>query len=293
MDIRTLQHFLAIAREESITKAAESLHMTQPPLSRQMKELEQELGKQLFVRGSKKVVLTEDGKLLRKRAEEMVMLMDKTIIELTSNSENITGDILIAAGETENIAYLANIAKTLGEKYPEIHYQLFSGDSQYVKDRLDNGLVDFGLVIGKVDISKYEYIKLPVSDNWGVIMKDTAELASSDRISAEQLCGKPILLSYQASSSSDILSWLKAKDPSPNIVATYNLAYNASVFVKRGFGYMLCLDNILNTAPGSGLTFRPLTPPIQADMFIIWKKDQMFGKASSAFLNAIRTNIRV
>lgn len=292
MDIRTLQYFLAIAKEESITKAAESLNMTQPPLSRQMKDLEQELGKQLFIRGSKKIALTEDGKLLRKRAEELVALMDKTVIELTSNNAKITGDILIAAGETENIAYLANIAKALGEKYPEIHYHLFSGDSNYVKDRLDNGLVDFGLVIGTVDISKYEYIKLPVSDSWGVIMQRSSELAAFDSIRSEQLQNKPILMSYQSATNSDILDWLEKGDPNPNVIATYNLAYNASVFVKQGFGYMLCLDNILDTSPESGLIFRPVSPPMQADMFIIWKKHQMFGKAAGAFLDAIKESTR-
>lgn len=292
MDIRTLQYFLAIVREESITKAAESLNMTQPPLSRQMKELEDELGKQLFVRGSKKISLTEDGLLLKKRAEEMVSLMDKTISELSSSEEVIAGDILIAAGETENISILANIAKSLNSKYPDIRYRLYSGDSEFVKDKLDNGLVDFGLVIGTVDIEKYDYIKLPVSDRWGIIMKDTDELAKYDRISSDMLRDKPLFLSHQSSDSSEIRSWFSDNNISPQIVGTYNLAYNASVFVKSGFGYMLVLDNILNTTISSGLAFRPIIPAMKADMYFIWKKNQVFGKAASAFLDEMKNSIK-
>lgn len=292
MDIRTLQYFLAIAREENITKAAESLNMTQPPLSRQMKELEDELGKQLFVRGSKKISLTEDGLLLKKRAEEMVSLMDKTISELSSSEEVIAGDILIAAGETENISILANIAKSLNSKYPDIRYRLYSGDSEFVKDKLDNGLVDFGLVIGTVDIEKYDYIKLPVSDRWGIIMKDTDELAKNDRISSDMLRDKPLFLSHQSSDSSEIRSWFSDNNISPQIVGTYNLAYNASVFVKSGFGYMLVLDNILNTTISSGLAFRPIIPTMKAYMYFIWKKNQVFGKAASAFLDEMKNSIK-
>ncbi|MCR4588347.1 MAG: LysR family transcriptional regulator [Lachnospiraceae bacterium] len=292
MDIRTLQYFLAIAREESITKAAGSLNMTQPPLSRQMKDLEEELGKQLFIRGSKKISLTEDGLLLKKRAEEMVALLDKTMHELTSSEESIAGDILIAAGETENISILAKIGKSLNKKYPDIHFKIYSGDSEYVKDKIDNGLVDFGLVIGTVDLEKYDYIKLPVSDRWGIIMKDTDALAKYDRISSAQLADRPLLLSHQASNNSEIMSWFQANKVVPNIITTYNLAYNASVFVKTGFGYMLALDNILNTAIGSGLVFRPITPGLKADMYVIWKKNQIFGKAASIYLDEIKNSIK-
>ena len=158
MDIRVLQYFLAVAREESITKAAETLRMTQPPLSRQLKDLEEELGKQLLIRGSKKVTLTEDGMLLRKRAEELVDLMEKTKAELTSSNENINGDIYIGCGETESISFLAQAAQDLQKKHPLIHYHIYSGDEERVMERLDKGLIDFGLFVGATDISKYDYI---------------------------------------------------------------------------------------------------------------------------------------
>lgn len=226
--------------------------------------------------------------LLKKRAEEMVALMDKTLCELTSSEEAIAGDVLIAAGETENISIIANIAKALHDRYPDIRYRLFSGDSVYVKDRLDNGLVDFGLVIGTVDIERYDYIKLPVSDRWGIIMPDDSELAKYDSVSSEQLADKPLFLSHQASYNSEIMSWFHNSHITPNVVATYNLAYNASVFVKNGFGYMLALDNIIDTSVGSGLAFRPITPQMKADMYIIWKKNQVFDKAAGAFLDEMR-----
>lgn len=266
--------------------------MTQPPLSRQMKELEDELGKQLFIRGSKKIRLTEDGLLLKKRAEEMIALMDKTICELSSTKEAIVGDILIAAGETENISIIANIGKELNKKHPDIHYKIYSGDSEFVKDKLDNGLVDFGLVIGTVDIAKYDYIKLPVSDRWGIIMKDTSKLVKYDQISSDMLADKPLFLSHQASDNSEIMSWFEKNNVSPQIVGTYNLAYNPSIFVKNGFGYMLGLDNILNTTIGSGLVFRPITPPMYADMYVIWKKNQVFGTAASVFLDEMKNSIK-
>lgn len=164
MDIRVLQYFLAVAREESITKAAETLRMTQPPLSRQLKDLEEKLGKHLLIRGSKKVTLTEDGMLLRKRAEKLVDLMEKTKAELTSSNENINGDIYIGCGETESISFLAQAAQDLQKKHPLIHYHIYSGDEERVMERLDKGLIDFGPLVGASDLSKYDYITLPQKD---------------------------------------------------------------------------------------------------------------------------------
>lgn len=193
MDIRVLQYFLAVAREESITKAAERLRMTQPPLSRQLKDLEDELGKQLLIRGSKKVTLTEDGMLLRKRAEELVDLMEKTKTELTSSNENISGDIHIGCGETEAISFLAQAAWDLRQKYPLIHYHIYSGDAERVTERLDKGLIDFGLLVGPVDVNQYDYIRLPLKDTWGVLMRKDSPLAEKESITAEDLWDKRLL----------------------------------------------------------------------------------------------------
>lgn len=291
MDIRVLQYFLAVAREESITKAAERLHMTQPPLSRQLKDLEEELGKQLFIRGSKKVTLTEDGILLRKRAEELVDLMEKTKAEMTSSSENISGDIHIGCGETEAISFLAQAAWDLQQEYPLIHYHLYSGDAERVLERLDKGLIDFGPLVGPVDINKYDYMRLPFKDTWGVLMRKDSPLAEKEKITAEDLWDKPLILSHQTSINSEMFSWLKTDLSKLNIAATYDLIYNASLFVKKGFGYVIALDRLINTTGDSTLCFRPLSPALEAGLCIVWKKHQVFSRASNAFLKQLQKEL--
>lgn len=293
MDIRVLQYFLTVAREESITRAAERLNMTQPPLSRQLKDLEDELGKQLLIRGSKKVTLTEDGMLLRKRAEELVDLMEKTKAELTSSDENINGDVRIGCGETEAISFMAQAAQNLRQKHPLIHYHIYSGDAERVMERLDKGLIDFGLLVGTLDINKYDYLKLPMKDRWGVLMRRDSPLAKKDTISPEDLQDKPLILSHQASENSEIFLWLKTDMAKLNIVATYDLIYNASLFVKAGAGYVIGLDKIINTTGNSELCFRPLYPALEADLCIVWKKYQVFSKASNTFLQQLQKELQI
>lgn len=288
MDIRVLEYFLAVAREESITKAAEFLNMTQPPLSRQLKDLEKELGKQLLVRGSKKITLTEDGMLLRKRAEELVDLMEKTKAELTGSDETIGGDIYIGGGETDAVLSFAATAKELQEKYPMIHYHLYSGDAEMVMEKLDKGLIDFGLLVGPVDVSKYEYIRLPIRDTWGVLMRKDSPLAEKDSIQAEDLWDKPLIVSHQTSISRDMMAWLQRDASKLNIVMTYDLIFNASLFVRQGVGYAIALDKIINTSGDSELCFRPLYPTMEAGLCIVWKRYQVFSKASQEFLRLLR-----
>ena len=291
MDIRVLQYFLAVAREESITKAAESLRMTQPPLSRQLKDLEEELGKQLLIRGSKRVTLTEDGMLLRKRAEELVDLMEKTKAELTASNENISGDIYIGCGETEAISFLAQAAHDLQKNHPFIHYHIYSGDAERVMEKLDKGLIDFGLLVGPTDISKYDYIRLPMKDMWGVLMRSDSPLAEKKRILAEDLWDKPLILSHQASLNMQMLSWLKTDISKLNVVATYDLVYNAAQFVKMGFGYVIALDKIINTSGESNLRFKPLSPSLEVELCIVWKKYQVLSRASNLFLHQLQNEL--
>lgn len=292
MDIRVLQYFLTVAREESITKAAERLHMTQPPLSRQLKDLEEELGKQLLIRGSKKITLTDDGMLLRKRAEELVALMEKTKAEFTSSDENIGGDVHIGCGETEAVSFLAQTARNLQKKYPLIHYHLSSGDADRVLERLDKGLVDFGLLVGSVDMNKYDYLKLPLKDTWGVLMRKDSPLAEKENIRIEDLWNEPLIISNQIFvHSGEMFSWLKTDISRLNIVATYDLVYNASLFVREGFGYVLTLDKLINTTGESELCFRPLYPTLEAELCLVWKKYQVFSKASNAFLQQLQKEL--
>lgn len=293
MDIRVLQYFLTVAREESITKAAETLHMTQPPLSRQLKDLEIELGKQLLIRGGKKITLTEDGMLLRKRAQELVDLMEKTKAEMKSCDQNISGDIYIGSGETDAISYMARASESLQKNGHSIHYHLYSGDAEHVTQRLDKGLIDFGLLIEPVDIEKYDYMRLPVKDRWGVLMPKKSPLSQKEVIVPEDLRDKPLIVSHQVAASSEMSGWFQTDISKLNIVATYNLIFNASHFVKTGLGYAITLDRLINTTGNSDLCFRPLNPTLEAGLCIVWKKYQVFSRASELFLQQLQKELEV
>ena len=263
--------------------------MTQPPLSRQLMELEAEVGKPLLIRGGKKVTLTEDGMLLRKRAEELVELMEKTKAELAGSDETISGDVYIGGGETDAVLLLAEAAGELQEKYPLIHYHIYSGDAEIVMEKLDKGLIDFGLLVGPVDVSRYEYMRLPVSDTWGVLMRKDSPLAQKEVIRAEDLWDKPLIVSHQTSINSDMMAWLKQDAGKLNIVMTYDLIFNASLFVRQGMGYAIALDKLINTTGDSELCFRPLSPTMEAGLCIAWKRYQVFSKASQEFLSLLKS----
>ncbi len=292
MDIRVLQYFLAVAREASITKAAESLNMTQPPLSRQLKELEEELGKQLLIRGNRRVTLTEEGMILRKRAEEMVELMEKTKAEVSSSGENINGEIYIGGGETEGIRLIAKVAEKIQRKHPGVSYHLFSGNADDVTERLDRGLLDFGILIEPADIKKYDFIKLPTKDRWGLLMRRDHPLAEKSRIQPEDLQGLPLIASRQSLAHNELSGWLGKQYESLNIVTTYNLLYNASLMVEEKVGCALCLDHIIPEYENSPLCFRPLQPQIEVGLDIVWKKYQVFTKPATLFLNVLQEEIK-
>ncbi len=288
MEIRVLQYFLAVAREQSIVRAAQSLHLSQPTLSTQLKKMEEELGKQLLIRGTKgsrKVTLTEEGMILRQRAEEILNLVKKAENEITLSDSVITGDIYIGTGETDALRFIARAAKTLQEEYPNIHYHIASGNADFVKEQLDKGLIDFGIIFGPADESKYDYLKMPYKDTWGVLMRHDSPLVQKEAITPEDLWDKPLIMSRQerGKNNSLLTTWLKHDFSELNIVATYNLLFNASLMVEEGLGYALCFDKIINTC-GSSLCFRPLSPKIEAEMSIIWKKYQIFSKAADKFL---------
>lgn len=290
MEFRVLQYFLAVAKEQNISAAAQSLHLTQPTLSRQLKDLEDELGKQLMIRGNRKITLTEDGMLLRKRAEEILDLVNRTEKEFTQSDEVISGDIYIGTGETDGMRQIAKTAHQLQKKYPNIHFHIVSGDAVDVCERLDKGLLDFGILLGDIDKTKYHYMELPMKDTWGVLMPCSSSLAQKDSISPQDLWDKPLILSRQMDNKSGLYRWLK-KDPSElHTVATYNLIYNASLMVDEGMGYAFTLAKLVNTN-GSGLRFLPLHPQLDLDMYLVWKKSQIFSKASELFLNLLQENM--
>ena len=281
MELRVLRYFLAVAREQSISAAAEALHLSQPTLSTQLKAMEDELGKQLFIRrgkGVRKVVLTEEGMLLRKRAEEILALVQKTEMEIQVSGSSIVGDVYIGAGETDIVRLFARAAKAIQRKYPDIHYHLSSGNAEYVLESLDKGLIDFGLLYGVLDRSKYEAITLPTADAFGVLMRKDAPIAEKPVITPEDLWDKLLIVSQQEERDGwPVAAWMRQDIAKLNIVATYNLIFNASLMVDEGLGYAICFDKLINTT-GSTLCFRPLAPPIYATAHIVWKKYQVFSK---------------
>lgn len=292
MEIRVLRYFLAIAREGSITNAANFLHVTQPTLSRQIHDLENELGQKLFTRCSHNMALTAEGMILRKRAEEIISMVDKTEAEFTSMVEAVSGDIYIGGGETDAIKFVPKVAKELHDTYPNIHYHLYSGNAQDVTERLDKGLLDFGVLVQPADISKYDYLNIPAKDTWGVVMRKDSPLAKKETICKEDLIGVPLICSRQAileeRSKNEFAMWFGEAFDRLDIVTTFNLVYNAAIMVDAGLGYAVTIDKIANTSENSNLCFRPLKPRLDAGLNIIWKKYQVFSSAAELFLERLR-----
>ena len=291
MELRVLQYFLAVAREQNISAAAETLHLSQPALSTQLKNLEAELGKQLLIRGtkgSKKIVLTEEGMILRKRAEEILSLVERTENEITCSNETIVGDVYIGSGETDVVRFFAKAANHIQKKYPDIRFHITIGITEHVLDYLDQGLLDFGLVSGPFNSQKYDSIPVPVKDTWGVLMKKDSSLAQKESIRPEDLWDKPLIISHQKGENTYLGGWLKREESKLHIVATYNLVFNASLLVEEGLGYALCYDKLINTQ-GSNLCFRPFSPKLEVRGYMIWKKYQVFSKAANLFLQNLRS----
>ncbi len=291
MEIRVLRYFLAIAREETITGAANHLHMTQPTLSRQIKDLEEELGQKLLVRGSHRVKLTPEGMLFRKRAEEIISMVDKTEAEFTSMEQTISGDIYIGGGETEAVRLVAEIIKDIQNAYPGIHYHLYSGNAEDVTERLDKGLLDFGILIEPADFSKYDSVKIPAKDVWGVVMRKDSPLAGKTSIRKEDLWNVPLICSRQAMQhgrSGEFAEWFGEDLEKANVVTTFNLVYNAAILVDAGIGYAVTIDKLADTTQSSSLCFRPLEPKLESGLAIVWKKYQIFSSAASLFLERLQ-----
>ncbi|MDQ0879157.1 LysR family transcriptional regulator [Peribacillus sp. V2I11] len=292
MEFRVLRYFLTVAREGSITGAANFLHVTQPTLSRQLKDLEQELGKKLFIRSSHSIILTDEGMLLRKRAEEIVDMVDKLGVEFSSMEETISGDVYIGGGETDAMRQIARVVKNLQLRYPNIRYHLYSGNSDDVNERLDKGLLDFGILIQPADLSKYNYLDIPTKDVWGVVMRKDSPLAFKDTIQAVDLLNVPLICSRQAMkqtlSKNEFADWFGGNFDKLNVVTSYNLAYNAATMVEEGIGYAITLDKIVNTSSDSNLCFRPLEPRLESGLNIVWKKHQVFSAAADMFLKELQ-----
>ena len=292
MELRVLRYFLAVAREGSVTGAAKVLHVTQPTLSRQLRELEEELGVRLLVRHSHSVSLTPDGMRLRKRAEEVVDMIEKTEAEFAVREETIGGDIHIGAGETRGMRHVAAIIQEIRNEHPDVRIHLHSGNLEDVAERLDKGLLDFGILIQPADLSKYDYVNLPEKDVWGVITRRDGPLASRSVIRREDLLDRPLLLSRQVirrtSARNDFIEWFKDDFRKLHVAGTYNLVYNAALLAESGIGYVLSIDGLVNTSADSELCFRLLEPRLETGLNIVWKKYQVLSPAADVFLQKIR-----
>lgn len=291
MELRVLNYFLTVAREESFSRAAEKLHLSQPTLSRQLKDLEEEFGKQLLIREPRRILLTDDGELLRRRAEEILSLVEKTEGELLSSNEDISGDIRIGAGESVHFGLIMEAARQLQKQHPRIRFHIVTGDGRTTMTRLDRGLIDFAFVYGRLDPAKYQELPLPVRDQWVLFLRKDDELAKQDTIKASDLWHRPLLFSRQALSLSthgdELLNWLQKPLEELHIAGSYTLLYNATLMVKEGMGYAISFDQLINTT-GTSLCTRPLEPAIFTEPSIVWKKNQVFSKASQAFLAALQ-----
>lgn len=291
IDTRLLQYFLAVAEEQSITKAAEYLHISQPTLSKQMMDLEESLGKQLLIRGRKKVTLTEEGTFLRGRAQEIISLMDKTESAFRENEENISGDVYIGCGEHRSTFSIMQIIRSIQEEYADIRFHFFSSNADAIIERLDKGLLDMGFLLEPEITPRYDYQKLPLREAWGILMRKDSPLADRGKISFADLAALPLIMPSQTSNNNRLTAYFADAMPKPYIVSTYNLIYNAGLMVEAGIGYALCIDELINTAGSHPLTFRPLSPELYSNVYLFTKKYQVFSKATRLFLSRLAANI--
>ena len=291
MEIRVLQYFLTIAREESISKAAEVLHITQPTLSRQMKELEDEFQKQLFIRGNRRITLTKDGILLKQYAQEIINLTQKAERELSKEQDDLSGDIYIGGGESASMRLVMRVIASMQKIYPQVHFHIFSGNAQDVADKLDSGLLDFGIFFDPVNLSQYDYFTLPGKETMGVLMKKDDPLAKYEAITPQLLKDKPIILSDQNIVKNELAGWIGGNERKLNIKVTYNLINNSALLVEEGGGYALTFDNIIHLDEKSTLCFRPLLPPLEDGIHIAWKKYHVFSKQAETFLELLKKEV--
>ena len=287
MEIRSLRYFLAVAREENMTRAAEILHVTQPTLSKQLKSLEEELGKKLFTRHSFSIRLTDEGILLRNRAEDLIRMADKIEQEFVSLDDITGGELYLGLAESFQIKHLAKVIKEFKNRYPNLHYHITSGDTEQIADKLDKGLLDFLVLAEYPDSHKYEFIEFPESDRWGLVIPKDDPLASKKSIRAEDLAGLPLFCSEQAWNN-EIKEWAGSVFSRMKLEGSFRLSYNGSIFTKEGLGYLLTFDHLVDTSDSSDLVFRPLTPKLETKLYIAWNRYQAFTPIAERFLEQLQ-----
>lgn len=288
MEIRVLKYFLTVVREQSITKAAEVLHITQPTLSRQLAQMEDEIGVKLFERGSRKITLTNEGLLLRRRAEEILQLVDKTEKELVEQDEQIEGKINFGFGEVRSVRLLSDLFESFHEKYPLVTFDIYSATADHVKEQMDRGLVDIGLLLEPIDIEKYDFIRLDMKERWVVVMRPDCPLAKKKNITAKDLSELPLIMPRRLKVQSELASWFGDYYEGLNVLFTSNLSTNAAVMVSRGLGYAIVIEGMISFWDQSKITYRPLYPALTATSVLAWKRGQPFSPAATKFIEHIK-----
>lgn len=290
MELRVLRYFVQVARDESITRAANALHISQPTLSKQIKDLEAELGVKLFHRTNYSVRLTEDGIRLRLRAEDLLAMADQTMNEFIRKDRSVSGELRIGAAEGEAVRTLGSTMKKLAQQYPDIVYHMYAGDTEALKEKLDSGFLDFLLVCEEPDLVRYQALTLPVDDLWGLVMKADDPMAAKDSVTFEDIADLPLIVARQALHQ-DLAHLFGAAAHRLHFAATYDLAHNASLLVKEGFGYLLTFDHLVDLSERSGLVFRPVAPELRTRSHLLYRRYQIFSPAAEVFLNALENEL--
>lgn len=288
MEIRVLRYFLTVVREESITKASEVLHITQPTLSRQLAQMEEEIGVKLFERGTRKIKLTNEGILLRRRAEEILQLVDKTEKELVVQEEQVEGKLSIGCGEMAAVRLLPELIDSFRQKYPRVTYDIFTATADLVKEQMDKGLLDIGLLLEPVDMEKYDFIRLNIREKWVVLMRPDDPLSGKEAVNAKDLSALPLILPRRMNVQSELASWFGSRYEKLNVVFTSNLSTNSAVMVNGGLAYSLVIEGALPFWDQSKVTYRPLDPPLTATSVLAWKRGQPFSLAAAKFIEHIK-----
>lgn len=285
MELRVLKYFLVAAREENITKAASLLHVTQPTLSRQLMQLEEELGVKLFQRSKHRSLLTEDGLRFKRRAQEIVALAEKTKQEFSGKNDELAGEIALGCGETQNMSFLSEKIRWFRRQYPLVRFQLYSATADAIKERLEQGFLDIGLLTEPVDISKYDFLRMEKKERWGVLVARDTALFENEHISVCDLMGVPLLLPERSSVQHELSSWFGDDFEKIEVAATYNLITNAANMARHHVGVVLCFDLDIQY---EDLRFIPLSPALETGAVLVWKKNQLFTPVVHAFLDFLK-----
>lgn len=288
MEIRVLRYFLTVVREESITKASEVLHITQPTLSRQLAQMEEEIGVKLFDRGTRKIKLTNEGILLRRRAEEILQLVDKTEKELVEQEEQVEGRISIGCGEITSVQLLPELIDSFRQKYPRVTFDIFTATADLVKEQMDKGILDIGLLLEPIDMEKYDFIRLNIRERWVVLMRPDNPLAEKEAVTAKDLSVLPLILPRRMNVRSELASWFGSYYEKLNVVFTSNLSTNSAIMVNGGLAYSLVIEGSVPFWNQSKIAYRPLDPPLAATSVLAWKRGQPFSMAATKFIQHIQ-----